>query len=183
MATGEGSYSPDASLTAFQDILQANPKIDVVLSNADQHLLGVEIALKDAGMQAGQIDEVILGQILAAGHGQNPARQASINAGVRGVVTDRREQRLEALSEREQLSTQLAARRELVVCAWRCEPCATVTEKFPAMCKAAGHAIARLAKVGRHRRGRRAAGERAPTAGAHRAKAILQGPRKNQTAC
>ncbi|MCA9578487.1 MAG: NAD(P)/FAD-dependent oxidoreductase [Myxococcales bacterium] len=29
----------------------------------------------------------------------------------------------------------------------------------------------------------RAAGERAPTAGAHRAKAILQGPRKNQTAC
>lgn len=50
VATGEGSYSPDASLTAFQDILQANPKIDVVLSNADQHLLGVEIALKDAGI-------------------------------------------------------------------------------------------------------------------------------------
>lgn len=50
VATGEGSYSPDASLTAFQDILQANPKIDVVLSNADQHLLGVEIALKDAGV-------------------------------------------------------------------------------------------------------------------------------------
>lgn len=50
VATGEGSYSPDASLTAFQDILQANPKIDVVLSNADQHLLGVEIALNDAGI-------------------------------------------------------------------------------------------------------------------------------------
>jgi len=50
VATGEGSYSPDASLTAFQDILQANPQIDVVLSNADQHLLGVEIALKDAGI-------------------------------------------------------------------------------------------------------------------------------------
>jgi ribose transport system substrate-binding protein len=50
VATGEGSYSPDASLTAFQDIIQANPKIDVVLSNADQHLLGVEIALNDAGI-------------------------------------------------------------------------------------------------------------------------------------
>ncbi|MBN9310548.1 MAG: sugar ABC transporter substrate-binding protein [Devosia sp.] len=50
VATGEGNYSPDASLTAFQDIIQANPKIDVVLSNADQHLLGVEIALNDAGI-------------------------------------------------------------------------------------------------------------------------------------
>lgn len=50
VATGEGSYSPDASLTAFQDILQANPEVDVVLSNADQHLLGVEIALQDAGI-------------------------------------------------------------------------------------------------------------------------------------
>ncbi|MFY7853349.1 sugar ABC transporter substrate-binding protein [Devosia sp.] len=50
VATGEGSYSPDASLTAFQDIIQANPKIDAVLSNADQHLLGVEIALNDAGI-------------------------------------------------------------------------------------------------------------------------------------
>lgn len=50
VATGEGSYSPDASLTAFQDIIQANPQIDVVLSNADQHLLGVEIALADAGI-------------------------------------------------------------------------------------------------------------------------------------
>lgn len=50
VATGEGSYSPDASLTAMQDIIQANPQIDVVLSNADQHLLGVEIALEDAGI-------------------------------------------------------------------------------------------------------------------------------------
>lgn len=50
VATGEGNYSPDASLTAFQDIIQANPQIDVVLSNADQHLLGVEIALNDAGI-------------------------------------------------------------------------------------------------------------------------------------
>ncbi len=50
VATGEGNYSPDASLTAMQDIIQANPQIDVVLSNADRHLLGVEIALEDAGI-------------------------------------------------------------------------------------------------------------------------------------
>lgn len=50
VATGEGNYSPDQSLTAMQDIIQANPQIDVVLSNADQHLLGVEIALNDAGI-------------------------------------------------------------------------------------------------------------------------------------
>ncbi|HEY0920098.1 sugar ABC transporter substrate-binding protein [Devosia sp.] len=50
VATGEGNYSPDQSLTAFQDILQANPEIHAVLSNADQHLLGVEIALEDAGI-------------------------------------------------------------------------------------------------------------------------------------
>ena len=50
VATGEGNYDPDASLTAMQDILQANPEIDAVLSNADQHLIGVEIALADAGI-------------------------------------------------------------------------------------------------------------------------------------
>ncbi|MEX3010791.1 sugar ABC transporter substrate-binding protein [Hoeflea sp. TYP-13] len=49
VATGEGSYSPDVSLTAMTDILQANSDIHVVLSNADQHLVGVEIALEAAG--------------------------------------------------------------------------------------------------------------------------------------
>lgn len=49
VATGEGSYSPDVSLTAMTDILQANSDIHVVLSNADQHLVGVEIALDAAG--------------------------------------------------------------------------------------------------------------------------------------
>ncbi len=57
VATGEGNYSPDTSLTAMQDILQANPDIDVVLSNADQHLMGVEIALTDAGLD---LDEIYL---------------------------------------------------------------------------------------------------------------------------
>lgn len=49
LAVGEGFYSPDASLTAMTDILQANKDVHVVLSNADQHLTGVEIALEAAG--------------------------------------------------------------------------------------------------------------------------------------
>src|SRR5262249_4845160 len=35
-----------------------------------------------AGVEGGQVSEVILGQILTAGEGQNPARQASIGAGL-----------------------------------------------------------------------------------------------------
>jgi len=35
-----------------------------------------------AGIAADQVDEVILGQVLNAGFGQNPARQASVNAGL-----------------------------------------------------------------------------------------------------
>lgn len=38
--------------------------------------------LQKTGIEPGQINEVILGQVLAAGAGQNPARQASINAGL-----------------------------------------------------------------------------------------------------
>lgn len=39
-------------------------------------------ALEKAGLEAGVIDEVILGQVLTAGMGQNPARQAAMAAGV-----------------------------------------------------------------------------------------------------
>ena len=49
LATGEGWYNPDTSLTAMTDILQANSDVHVVLSNADQHLVGAEIALEAAG--------------------------------------------------------------------------------------------------------------------------------------
>ena len=49
------------------------------------HELGkvaVKEALKRAGVDAPKVSEVILGQILTAGQGQNPARQASIAAGI-----------------------------------------------------------------------------------------------------
>jgi acetyl-CoA C-acetyltransferase len=38
--------------------------------------------LEQAGIDAAQIDEVILGQVLSAGAGQNPARQTAIKAGL-----------------------------------------------------------------------------------------------------
>ncbi len=50
VAVGEGYYSPEAGLNAMTDMLQANPDVHVVLSNADQHMAGAEIALDAAGM-------------------------------------------------------------------------------------------------------------------------------------
>jgi acetyl-CoA C-acetyltransferase len=39
-------------------------------------------ALARAGVEAGEVDEVILGQVLQAAEGQNPARQAAMKAGI-----------------------------------------------------------------------------------------------------
>ena len=38
--------------------------------------------LKKSGFSEEEVDEVIMGQVLAAAAGQNPARQAAINAGI-----------------------------------------------------------------------------------------------------
>src|SRR3954453_18475740 len=43
---------------------------------------GITEAMNRAGVEGAQVSEVILGQILTAGQGQNPARQASIAAGI-----------------------------------------------------------------------------------------------------
>ncbi|WP_423407302.1 acetyl-CoA C-acetyltransferase [Heyndrickxia sp. MSNUG] len=42
----------------------------------------IKDALKQAGVQPDQVDEVIMGNVLQAGLGQNPARQAAIKAGL-----------------------------------------------------------------------------------------------------
>lgn len=42
----------------------------------------IEEAIKRAGIEKDQVDEVIMGNVLQAGLGQNPARQASIQAGL-----------------------------------------------------------------------------------------------------
>lgn len=44
--------------------------------------IAIKAALERAGVDPADVDEVILGQILAAGQGQNPARQAAMKAGI-----------------------------------------------------------------------------------------------------
>jgi acetyl-CoA C-acetyltransferase len=55
------------------------------LASQPAHELGriaIKAALERARVEPGDVSEVIMGQILSAGAGQNPARQASINAGI-----------------------------------------------------------------------------------------------------
>jgi len=55
------------------------------LASVSAHQLGaiaITEALKRSGVDPGEVDEVILGQVLTAGQGQNTARQAAILAGV-----------------------------------------------------------------------------------------------------
>ena len=55
------------------------------LSSLPAHLLGktaITAALTRAKVAPGEVDEVVLGQILTAGAGQNPGRQAAISAGI-----------------------------------------------------------------------------------------------------
>src|SRR5665213_471532 len=54
-------------------------------ANLPAHELGktaIKAALERAGVEPSRVSEVILGQMVTPGHGQNPARQASIAAGV-----------------------------------------------------------------------------------------------------
>jgi acetyl-CoA C-acetyltransferase len=55
------------------------------LSSVAASFLGtvaLKAAMDRAKVEAADVDEVILGQVLAAGQGQNPARQAAVNAGI-----------------------------------------------------------------------------------------------------
>jgi len=55
------------------------------LSSLPAHELGriaISAAIGRAGIEMADVSEVILGQVLQAGQGQNPARQASVNAGI-----------------------------------------------------------------------------------------------------
>ena len=54
-------------------------------ANTPAHELGataIKAAVERAGIEAGAVSETILGQVLTAGQGQNPARQAHIEAGL-----------------------------------------------------------------------------------------------------
>ncbi len=55
------------------------------LSSVPAHDLGttaIKAAMERASVDPADVEEVIMGQILTAGSGQNPARQAAINAGI-----------------------------------------------------------------------------------------------------
>jgi acetyl-CoA C-acetyltransferase len=59
-------------------------------ANTPAHELGAAViteVLSRAGISASEVDEVILGQVLQAGEGQNPARQAAMKAGLRQEAT------------------------------------------------------------------------------------------------
>lgn len=54
-------------------------------ANMPAHELGaivMKAALESAGVSGDEVDEVVFGQVLTAGQGQNPARQAAIAAGI-----------------------------------------------------------------------------------------------------
>ena len=54
-------------------------------ANTPAHELGavaIKAALERAGIEPGRVSEVIMGQILTAAQGQNPARQAAMKAGI-----------------------------------------------------------------------------------------------------
>ncbi|UVC08418.1 acetyl-CoA C-acetyltransferase [Rhizobium sp. TH2] len=54
-------------------------------ANIPAHELGIAVingVLSRAGVDASEVNEVILGQVLQAGEGQNPARQAAVKAGI-----------------------------------------------------------------------------------------------------
>ena len=56
-----------------------------VFADTPAHVLGaaaIKEALARAGVEAADVDEAIMGQILSAGQGQNPARQAARGAGI-----------------------------------------------------------------------------------------------------
>jgi acetyl-CoA C-acetyltransferase len=60
------------------------------LSSLPAHSLGevaIAEAMKRARVEPGDVSEVVLGQILTAGEGQNPARQAAVAAGIPYAVT------------------------------------------------------------------------------------------------
>ncbi|SDO93671.1 acetyl-CoA C-acetyltransferase [Pseudomonas arsenicoxydans] len=63
------------AIGSFQGALSAIPATDLGAAV-------IRSLLEQAGVDAAQIDEVILGQVLSAGSGQNPARQSAIKAGL-----------------------------------------------------------------------------------------------------
>lgn len=78
VAEPEGLYSREKSVGAMSDVLQANPDVDVVLSSADQHIFGAEIALKQAGVK---IDRTGKNGVVLFGRGCSTEAVDAVRAG------------------------------------------------------------------------------------------------------
>ncbi|HHW06665.1 MAG TPA: acetyl-CoA C-acetyltransferase [Clostridia bacterium] len=63
------------AIGSFQGSLAAVPAVDL-------GAMAIREALQRAGIQGQLVDEVIMGNVLQAGLGQNPARQAALKAGI-----------------------------------------------------------------------------------------------------
>jgi len=48
--------------------------------------IAARAAIERAGINAASIDEVIMGNVVQAGNGQNPTRQVALNAGIPNTV-------------------------------------------------------------------------------------------------
>ena len=57
------------------------------LTGAQLGTIALKAALERAGVSPDEVNEVILGQVLTAAQGQNPARQAAIHAGIPNTAT------------------------------------------------------------------------------------------------
>jgi acetyl-CoA C-acetyltransferase len=57
------------------------------LTGAQLGTIALKAAMERAGIAPADVNEVILGQVLTAAQGQNPARQAAINAGIPNSAT------------------------------------------------------------------------------------------------
>ena len=57
------------------------------LTGAQLGTIALKSAMERAGIAPDEVNEVILGQVLTAAQGQNPARQAAIHAGIPNSAT------------------------------------------------------------------------------------------------
>ena len=55
VATTQGAYDRDTSLTAITNVLQAHKNVNVLLSNADQQTSGAQIAFQNAGIDLSNV--------------------------------------------------------------------------------------------------------------------------------
>ncbi|WP_378947365.1 acetyl-CoA C-acetyltransferase [Mesorhizobium sp. ANAO-SY3R2] len=77
--------SSSSSIVVVSAARTAVGSFNGAFANTPAHELGavaIKEALARAGVDPKEVDEVILGQILTAGQGQNPARQAAMAAGI-----------------------------------------------------------------------------------------------------